>query len=228
MPPEALPVIAIDGAAASGKGTLGRAIAAFCNFAHLDTGALYRMVALTQVESATPDGGAAAAIAAARALRAAFDPAGTSNPALRSEQVGQLTSKIAAIPEVRAALLGLQRDFAASPPPLSDGRPARGAVLDGRDIGTVVCPGATVKLFVTADVTVRARRRFLELEGRGAVTSYDAVLAEMRERDTRDAERAAAPMRPAADAIIIDTTALNAMQAVAAAQAALRNKIETF
>ncbi|WP_112312163.1 (d)CMP kinase [Pseudogemmobacter bohemicus] len=183
--------VAIDGPAAAGKGTISRAVAERFGFAHLDTGALYRAVG---VKGGDP-------VAAARGLSAAD----LARDDLRSLEAGQAASRVAVIPEVRAALLAFQRDFA---------RREGGAVLDGRDIGTVICPEAEVKLFVTASAEVRARRRWLELGGERAEKSLASVLAEVEERDRRDRDRSEAPLRPAADAILLDTGALTAKAAI--------------
>lgn len=181
--------VAIDGPAAAGKGTISRAVAARFGFAHLDTGALYRAVG---VKGGDP-------VAAARNL----SPEDLARDDLRTLEAGQAASKVAVIPEVRQALLEFQRDFA---------RREGGAVLDGRDIGTVICPAAEVKLFVTASPEVRAHRRWLEVGGDAA-----QVLAEVKERDERDMNRADAPLKPAADAVVIDTSTLSVEEAVAAA-----------
>lgn len=190
--------VAIDGPAAAGKGTISRAVAERFGFAHLDTGALYRAVG---VKGGDP-------VQAARSLT----PADMSRDDLRTLEAGQAASRVAVIPEVRAALLEFQRQFA---------RRDGGAVLDGRDIGTVICPEAEVKLFVTASAEVRARRRWLELGGDAAPRSFADVLAEVRERDARDMGRADAPLRPASDAVTLDTSALSADEAVALACAAV-------
>ena len=181
--------VAIDGPAAAGKGTLSRAVAAHFGFAHLDTGALYRAVG---VKGGDP-------VDAARNLT----PEDLARDDLRTLAAGQAASRVAVIPEVRQALLDFQRSFA---------RRAGGAVLDGRDIGTVICPDAEVKLFVTASPEVRAHRRWLEVGG-----DERQVLAEVRERDERDMNRADAPLKPAADAVILDTSALSIDEAVARA-----------
>jgi cytidylate kinase len=189
-------IIAIDGPAASGKGTLGKRLAAYFGLRHLDTGLLYRAVA-----KAMMDGGYALddrdrAAAAAKAL----DPAQFDEIALKGHAIGELASIVSAIPEVRAALLAFQRNFAAEPP---------GAVLDGRDIGTVVCPNADVKIFVTAAPEVRARRRAAELAAKGEPADEAKILADILRRDARDQSRAVAPLRPAADAHVLDTTTLD-------------------
>jgi cytidylate kinase len=189
-------IIAIDGPAASGKGTLGKRIASHFGLPWLDTGLLYRAVARdVRARGAALEDPVAAADAARR-----LDPASLDDPKLRGNGIGEAASIVGRIPEVRAALLKLQQDFAAQP---------GGAVLDGRDIGTVVCPEANVKIFVTASPEVRAWRRFLERSGRGEETTYEVILDEVRRRDLRDAERAAAPMRPAADAFLLDTSNLD-------------------
>jgi CMP/dCMP kinase len=197
-------IIAIDGPAASGKGTLARKIAEALNLAYLDTGSLYRAVARDVRHSGGALDDAATAARAARQL----DPASVADPSLRDPGVGDAASIVAKIPEVRAALLEFQRDFARQEP---------GAVLDGRDIGTVVLPKADAKIFVVADVEVRARRRFLELKGRGEDVTYEGVLDVIRRRDARDMGRDAAPMKPADDAVILDTTHLDVTAAFAAA-----------
>jgi cytidylate kinase len=193
-------VVAIDGPAASGKGTLARRLAARFGLAHLDTGKLYRAAALLLLEAGGDPSDAAAALAAARRVA----PPLLDDPRLPGEAVARAASIVAAIPAVRAALLQLQRDFAAAPP-----SPAVGAVLDGRDIGTAVCPGAAVKLFVTASPETRAERRVKELQARGVAAIYDDVLRDMKERDARDSMRRAAPLAAAPDAVILDTTGLD-------------------
>jgi cytidylate kinase len=199
-------VIAIDGPAASGKGTLARRLAECFGLAHLDTGRLYRATALLALEAeADPADPQRAAAAAGR-----VEPARLHDPRLGEEKVGKAASVVAAIPEVRAILLAFQRSFAASPPALATGAPARGAVLDGRDIGSVVCPGADLKLFITATAEERARRRVEELRGRGTAAIYETVLQDLKERDARDSLRQSAPLRAAPDAIVIDTTTLDA------------------
>ena len=194
-------VVAIDGPAASGKGTLARRLAERFGLAHLDTGALYRATARLVLDENGDPGDPAAAETAARRV----DPQLLADPRLRADAVAAAASVVAAIAEVRRALLGLQRDFAAHPPAA-----ARGAVLDGRDIGTVVCPGADVKLFVTASTETRAARRVKELREQGTPAIYDNVLQDLNERDARDSGRRAAPLKAAPDAIILDTTTLDA------------------
>ncbi|MDE1900546.1 MAG: (d)CMP kinase [Alphaproteobacteria bacterium] len=204
-------IIAIDGPSASGKGTIARKLAAHLGFAYLDTGLLYRATGMAVLRTGGDPSDPVLAERAARALDAAGLIQGDVD-ALRSDEAGVAASKVAAVPAVRAALLKFQQDFCAHPP-----AGAAGAVLDGRDIGTVIAPHAQVKIFVTASAEARAERRFRELQNRGLATTYDAVLADMKARDARDAERAAAPTKPAADAVLLDTTDLNAERALAAA-----------
>jgi CMP/dCMP kinase len=194
-------IIAVDGPSAAGKGTLSRRLAEHFGLAHLDTGALYRAAALAVLRDGGDPSDPDTAIAAARAL----DHETLDDPEIRSEGTAAAASKLAPIPEVRAVLLAFQRDFAAQPP-----GNAKGAVLDGRDIGTVVCPDAAVKLFVTASAEIRAERRLKELRERGIEAIPSGVLQDMKERDTRDQARAVAPMVPAEDAIVLDTTDLDA------------------
>jgi cytidylate kinase len=196
-------IIAIDGPAASGKGTLALRIAERFGLAHLDTGKLYRATALGVIEAGGDPTDPKAAEKAARSL----DFSRLTDPRLVQEDVARASSVVAAIPAVRAALLEAQRAFAHHPPPS-----AKGAVLDGRDIGTVVCPDATVKLFIVASAESRAERRVKELRERGAAAIYEDVLQDMRERDARDSERRVAPLAAAPDAITIDTTSLDADQ----------------
>lgn len=193
-------VIAIDGPAGSGKGTLAAALARRFGLAHLDTGRIYRATAAIVLRGGGNPADAEVAAAAARRL----DFALLADPRLRDEAVARAASVVAAIPAVRAALLAFQREFAAHPP-----KPARGAVLDGRDIGTVVCPDAAVKLYVTASAAERARRRVKELRESGAPAIYEAVLQDIEERDARDSLRRVAPLAAAPDAIEIDTTRLD-------------------
>ena len=193
-------IIAVDGPAAAGKGTIARALATHFGYHFLDTGALYRMVGLAVIRNAREPADTRAAIAAATSL----DPSGFADRDLRTEAVGAAASIVAVVPEVRSALLSLQRDFARKQP---------GAVLDGRDIGTVVCPDADVKLYVTASPEVRASRRQKEL----GAASYADVLAEIKARDLRDSQRVTAPLLPAKDAVILDTSELDIAAAVEAA-----------
>jgi cytidylate kinase len=199
-------IIAIDGPAASGKGTLGKRLAAHYGLRHLDTGLLYRAVAKAVLEAGHRPDDAARAVAAAQTL----DPARFDEAALKGPVVGEASSVVSAIPQVRAALVDFQRAFAAAPP---------GVVLDGRDIGTVICPDADVKIFVTATAQVRAQRRTLEFRRAGLAVDEADILADIQRRDERDTNRAVAPLRPAADAHVLDTTALDVEGAFAAALA---------
>jgi cytidylate kinase len=201
-------IVAIDGPAASGKGTLARRLAEHFGLAHLDTGRLYRATGFLVLDAGADPADPRAALEAARRV----DPALLADPRLLAEEVAGAASVVAAIPEVREALLAFQRGFACNPPPLGPDRMARGAVLDGRDIGTVVCPGATVKLFITASPEARAERRLQELRQRGTAAIYSDVLQDMKERDARDSSRRVAPLAAAPDAETIDTTRLDADQ----------------
>lgn len=196
-------IIAVDGPSAAGKGTLARGLARTLGYHFLDTGALYRMVghAMLAQGRSLDDAPAAAALAAA------LNPAGVDDAALRTEAVAAAASRISAYPAVRQNLLQFQRDFA---------RKAPGAVLDGRDIGTVVCPDADLKFFVTAATPIRARRRFDEMQAQGHSVDYDTVLADVMTRDERDATRQQAPTAMADDAILIDTSELTAEEVLAA------------
>jgi cytidylate kinase len=198
-------VIAVDGPSASGKGTLAKRLAAHFRLPHLDTGLLYRAVGWRALQTAQDPAEVAARLS----------PADLDDPALRTDEAGQQASKVGAIPEVRANLLKFQKEFSSRAP---------GAVLDGRDIGTVICPDAPVKLFVTASPEARAERRYQELRARGVDTIKPRVLAEMAERDRRDSERAAAPLKAAPDAWLLDTTEMDADAAFAAALAFIEGK----
>jgi cytidylate kinase len=205
-------IIAIDGPAASGKGTLAKRIAAHFGFACLDTGLLYRAVARDVAARGRALDDEAAAAAAAREL----DFASLDDPGLRLPGAGEAASVVARFPAVRKALLDLQRAFAAQPP---------GAVLDGRDIGTIVCPDADIKIFVTAGLEVRARRRFEEMRARGEAVSLAETIETIRERDARDSSRADAPMRAAPDADLLDTTDMGIEAAFEAAVELIRRRI---
>jgi len=210
-------VIAIDGPAASGKGTIARKIAAALGFAHLDTGMLYRAVGLAVLRRGEDPADPAAAERAAQA----FDLSLLEDHALRSHDAGGAASKVAAHPVVREALLSFQRSFAATPP----GR--RGAVLDGRDIGTVICPDASVKLYVTATPEIRAKRRYLELYTQGSTRTEAEVLADIRARDDRDMSRPVAPLAMSPDAHLLDTSDLDIEAAVARALDIVRVALRT-
>ena len=199
-------MIAIDGPAASGKGTLARRIAVHFRLAHLDTGSLYRAVA----RDIRRHGGSLEDPSEAAEMARQLDPDTLSDPSLRDPGVGEAASVVAKFPEVRQALREFQRDFAFQ---------KSGAVLDGRDIGTIVLPDAHVKIFVVADVDVRARRRYNELMARGEPVTFEGVLAAIKGRDDRDMNRSTSPMKPAADAHLLDTTHLDVEAAFAAAVA---------
>ena len=212
-------VIAVDGTAASGKGTLAKKLAAHFGFHHLDSGALYRLVALGVLEAKGDPASEADALAAARAI----DHRRCNDPAIRAAGMGNVASVVSAYPSVRATLLEFQRSFARLPP---------GTVIDGRDIGTVVCPDATVKLFVDAVPEVRAHRRWLELSAAGAAPpagkspSEAEILADIVARDARDKTRAIAPLRPAPDARLLDTSNMGIDAAFAAALALVKPGVE--
>ena len=189
-------IIAIDGPAASGKGTLGKRLAAHYGLRHLDTGLIYRAVAKSLLDAGHSPGNRARALAAAEAI----DPSRFDEATLKSQAVGEAASQVSAIAEVRRALLAFQRSFGRTPP---------GAVLDGRDIGTVIFPDADVKIFVTATPQMRARRRAVELQAAGGMVNEQEVLADILRRDERDTSRAAAPLKPAPDAHLLDTTHLD-------------------
>lgn len=214
-------VIAVDGTAASGKGTLGAKLATHFGFDHLDSGKLYRLVAHDVLRAGGNPSDRARAIAAAKAV----DPLALDTAALMQNEVSRAASVVAVFPEVRAALLGYQRQFASNPPH------GKGAVIDGRDIGTVVCPEATAKLFIDARAEVRARRRLLELKNRRPagdqpLPSEESILAEINARDERDRSRKVAPMRPAPDADLLDTSDLDIDAAFAAALALVEAKVK--
>ena len=199
-------IIAIDGPAASGKGTLGKRLAAHYGLRHLDTGLLYRAVAKAVLDAGDRPDDAVRAAAAAKSL----DPATFDEAALKSQQVGEAASRVSAIEEVRAALRQFQKAFAAAPP---------GAVLDGRDIGTVICPDADVKIFVTATPEVRAQRRTLEFRRAGLTIDESDILADILRRDARDTGRAISRIKQAADADLLDTTRMETAAAFDAAVA---------
>ncbi len=205
-------IIAIDGPAASGKGTIARRLAAHFGLPHLDTGLLYRATARVLLDEGSRLDDVEKAVSAARGLALLdFD-----EERLRGREMGEAASVVAAIPQVRAALIDMQRAFAARP---------QGAVLDGRDIGTVIAPEADAKIFVTASPEARAQRRALELRGRGETVDYASILQDIRKRDQRDSERADAPLKPADDAKILDTTDLNIEAAFATALAMVEARV---
>lgn len=210
-------VITVDGPSAAGKGTLARRLAAHFGFDFLDTGSLYRGVGLAVLRQRLDPADEKAATAAAKALK----PEILAAPAIRAENTSAAASKVAAIPSVRAAILNWQRDFARDAASNSGG-----AVLDGRDIGTVVCPDADAKLFITASVQARADRRVKELQARGETAIYARVLQDMQERDARDQGRSISPTKPATDALIIDTSDLTADQVFERALAFIASKMK--
>ena len=205
-------IIAIDGPAASGKGTLAKRLANAFGLPHLDTGLLYRGTARAVLDAGGDIHDAQAAVVAARTL----DLGAVDEARLRGAAMGEAASVVAAVPDVRAALVGLQRSFAAR---------AAGAVLDGRDIGSVICPQADAKIFVVATAEARARRRYLELKQRGEDIDHAAVLADIRRRDERDSSRSTAPLKAAEDAVTLDTTDLDIDAAFEAALAIVRRQL---
>ena len=210
-------VIAVDGTAACGKGTLAKRLSRYYGFAHLDSGALYRLVALGVMEANGDPANEADAVRAAGAI----DLTRAGDPKIRTDVVGNAASKVAAIPAVRAALKQFQRDFATKPPGNS-----RGAVIDGRDIGTVIAPDAAAKLFVDARPEIRARRRQLELEGLGISRSEADLLAELNARDAADRSRPISPLKQAPDALLLDTSDLGIDAAFAAALLLVDTKVK--
>src|SRR4051812_39140083 len=210
-------VIAVDGTAASGKGTLAKKLAAHFGFAHLDSGALYRLTALAVLEAKGDPKNEADALKGAQTID--FNRAG--DPAIRTDIVGKAASEVAAIAAVRQALLDFQQNFLARPP---GGSP--GAVMDGRDIGTVICPSATAKLYVDARLEIRARRRWQELKGMGIRRSESDLLNELSARDAADRSRPISPLVQAADAALLDTSDLGIDAAFAAALALVSSKVE--
>jgi cytidylate kinase len=214
-------IIAIDGPAAAGKGTLARKLAQRLGYAYLDTGALYRAVALRVLDKNGKPDTEQDAVAAAKSLSLDLKPEDLQNAALRNDTVGSAASQVAKFPAVRQALLDFQKDFAANPSDPTVG----GVILDGRDIGTVICPDAPVKLFVTASTQERSKRRYLELTAKGIETTSEAVLADMIERDKRDSERAEAPLKPAADAHILDTSTMSESEVMERALSIIRGHI---
>lgn len=213
-------IIAVDGPAASGKGTLARRLAAHYDFAYLDTGALYRAVALSVILAGGNIENESDAVAAAESLDMARLEDSDFAARLRTAETGLAASIVAAMPRVRAAILAAQRKFATQPP---DGK--KGAILDGRDIGTIVCPDAAAKLFITARAEIRAERRFAELRINDGSLNLETVLADIHARDARDEGRATAPMKQADDAPLLDTSDLSIEEAFAAALALVEAKL---
>ena len=211
-------IIAVDGTAASGKGTLAKKLARHFNFSHLDSGALYRLTALAVLEKKGDPKNEADAVKGARAI----DLSRAGDPAIRTDVVGKAASNVAAIPAVRQALFDFQRDFLTNPP-----GHAEGAVMDGRDIGTVIAPDAVAKLFVDAAPAVRAHRRWLELKGMGIARVEAEVLAEINTRDAADRSRPISPLKQAPDAALLDTTDLDIDAAFAAALSLVEAKVRS-
>ena len=210
-------VIAVDGTAASGKGTLAKQLARHFGFAHMDSGALYRLAALAVLSAGGDPANPDDALKGARSI----DLAMAGDPKIRTDKVGHAASKVAAIPEVRHALHQFQSDFLAHPP---GGSP--GAVMDGRDIGTVICPNASAKLFVDAAPEIRARRRLLELKGLGIERDEAGLLAELNARDAADRARPVSPLKQAPDALLLDTSQLDIERAFKAALALVQSRVE--
>lgn len=216
-------LVALDGPAASGKGTLARALAKALALAYLDTGATYRAVARAVLEAGSDPQDEATAVRFAQEITKTLIFEALADQSLRTEAVSQAASQVSVFPGVRTALGALQRRFAQNPP-----MGFAGAVLEGRDIGTVICPEAPVKIFVTATPEIRAARRHKELQSRGIPSTYDAVLADLRQRDARDQGREAAPLKPAPDAVILDTSAMTEAEALSAALDVVRRKAPRF
>ncbi|TQV76209.1 (d)CMP kinase [Denitrobaculum tricleocarpae] len=212
-------IIAVDGPVAAGKGTLARSLARELRLAYLDTGSIYRAVGAKILEADQDPGDPVAALSVAESL----GPGDLERPDLRRESVGLAASTVAVNTQVRAALLEFQRDFAKNPPDLADG-PAAGAVLDGRDIGTVVCPDADLKFFVTATPEARAERRHKELIERGDESIYARVLQDLKDRDARDSQRVTAPLKPAEDAVYLDTSTVEAGKVLETALDVIRSR----
>lgn len=216
--------VAIDGGAATGKGTLAQRLAKSYDLAYLDTGALYRAVAYNLMNAGEEPDNESVAVQVAMELPADKIGQIQSNPAIRDEKYGGGASKVAQIPAVRQALLDFQRRFAQAPCH-ADGTPAKGAVLDGRDIGTVICPNADLKVFLTASAEIRAKRRYKELQLRKIYAIYEDVLADVIARDKRDSERKTAAMRPADDAFVLDTSDLTPDEVFTAVAERLEQKM---
>lgn len=215
-------IITIDGPAAAGKGTLATALSKKYELAYFDTGMVYRAVGLEMVLTGASVDDETTAEKYAQNLTFEKMSELSKHPDFRSNVGAQAASKVSALPKVRAALLKMQQDFALNPV-FADGTPAKGAVYDGRDTGTVVCPSADIKFFVTANPEVRAMRRYKEFVAKGIKTSLEKVLGEIKERDKRDSERASAPLKAAPDAICLDTSEMNAQEEIAAADVFVQN-----
>jgi cytidylate kinase len=218
-------IIAIDGPSASGKGTLARRLAQRLSYAYLDTGALYRCVGKAVLDAGQDPANEMEAVKAAKSLSGTLKPEDLQDPALRTDAVGQAASKVAQFPAVRQALFDFQQQFARNPEPNQEVKSFGGVILDGRDIGTVICPNADVKLFVTASTEERAKRRLLEYQSKGLVADFETVLAEMKQRDERDSARDVAPLKPAPDAHVIDTSAMSEAEVMERALSIIRGVI---
>ncbi len=218
-------IITIDGPAAAGKGTLGVKLAAAYHLAYFDTGMLYRAVGLSMVLHNLPLTDEKSAAALAQELTFPQIMELSTHPDFRSAIGGDAASKVSAMPSVRTALLKMQRDFAKAPV-YADGSKAQGAVYDGRDTGTTICPDADLKIFITASPEVRAMRRFKEFQQKGSNLTYDEVLAQTKERDERDSSRAASPLRAAEDAVILDSSYMNIEEVFAYACDLIKKRLE--
>lgn len=222
----ALPVIAIDGTAASGKGTLCRRLGEELHMAVLDTGKLYRLVGHKCLENNIDPEDEAAVTKLAESLKDHLNLDDLTNPALQSDEAGQMASKTGQYKGVRQALLDFQHYFAANPPEIKDFGPAKGAILDGRDIGTIIIPDAPCKLFVTASLEIRAQRRYKELHSIDNSVTHGSVFEDMKARDARDASRSSAPMIAAEDAILLDTSDMDIDEVYNKALAVIKDKLD--
>lgn len=219
-------IIAVDGPAGAGKGTLANRLAEHLTLAFLDTGKLYRAVGFRVLNQGGDPDNHELAVKTASNLSPSELFSLLKKPELTTEEAGQAASKVSAIPEVRQALLKLQRNFAENPPASDEIPNPQGAVLDGRDIGTVICPQADFKFFITAEVKIRAQRRLLELQERGEKVIYEQVLKDMKERDERDSKRKIAPLVPAESAFVLDTSYLNAEEVFLQAVSFIESKLK--
>jgi len=218
-------IITIDGPAAAGKGTLAAILADKYHLAYFDTGMVYRAVGLEMRQRGLDRQDEAAAETVARDLTFPKMIELSKNPEFRSSEGGVAASVVSAHPKVRAALLKMQQDFALKPV-FADGSEAKGVIYDGRDTGTVVCPQADIKFFITASTEIRAKRRYDELKAKGSTVSFEKVLEDMKARDARDAARSTAPMKPAEDAVIFDTSALNIQEVAVKAEEIIEQKLK--
>jgi cytidylate kinase len=218
-------IISIDGPSAAGKGSLAASLARVFDLSYLDTGKMYRALALAIIDQGQSGDDSAKVLQIARAFSLeSMIRNMRRDKELRMEEVGNCASKISVIPAVRQLFTQSQRDYAATPPALADGRPARGAILDGRDIGTVIIPSAPLKIFLTASTETRAQRRYKDMVKAGSSRSFEQILADIKERDARDSTRDAAPLLPATDAVVIDSTAMTLADVVEQATALVRSR----